>query len=664
MRGASVSSRGDLSLWSTSACAALLMHLTLGALLFVHWEWRVPLPAGSSGAFNALDVDLPSAPAPRPAATTSSAANTASTAPPQLKPLDEMETLTSEPSPALVQPARAAASPAQTPPSVSAEALAPVEGFGEANAAPNSGWLAEVRDQLDRYKQYPASARRRHQQDTVRLQFSVNRAGQVTSFHIDSAHHYKALEQEVRRMLRLAAPFTAPPPDIPVDGLVIDQEVNFRIVSPLSPPLVSLCHRPAGPGPVPAGAASTLEQMRSYRDQLKQYLAATRSYLDCLALASAGDSPSAARATRRSAAQPPQPDRSAAGSPLTAADTTPEGSAAIAQLDAVVERFNAQAQLFRSAAEARALKAQQQAEQAATARLARARAAAAQAYAACAPPADSIRPRPITAVTADTLPAYRKRLVAYDTAVHAYVSCIDQARGTVLAQSGSGLTGAQRLELEVDAAKVGNAAVEPLNQLIAAFNTKLQSLQKQALAARAQELAQGRGLSQVIFPDSTWSLPSPLPSDECIRITRSARGYEAQLCRSSYPATALAAVGAGTESADATSSAMQAETIAAAHGVAGSGPGQAVLGIAVVPSSEASQQSISHPQTIAYSLSRVQVNGGRLALTIQWTSSGSAGEDNFNAIHLELALSQDEQSLRGRCSTQQRHWGCQLSRHP
>lgn len=627
MRTMNAHSSGELRLWGTSACTALLAHLIAGTLLFLHWEWHAPLPVGSSGTLSGtVAVDLAAMPAARAPAVPAAGA-TPGPSVPQLSPLPQMAQITSEfPAADLAQSRQAAANLAPALPSADSAALAAVTTLGEANAPSAPNWLAQVRAQLDRYKEYPASARRRHQQDTVSLHFTIDRAGQVTSSRIDSPHHYKALEQAVRRMLQRAAPFAAPPANLPVDALVIDQEVDFKIITPTSPPLSSLCARPAEPGPVPAGSTATLQQMRAYRDHLNQYQAATRSYLDCLTLASSSGSP-------------------------------PEGSAAIARFDVLARAFNAQAQVFTSAAAARALQAQQQAAQAHAARLAQVRAAVARAYGACTAPPPPDQSRPLGALSSDALPAYRKRLVAYGSAVRAYVACIDQARRAVLAQSGDGLTGAERIGFEVDAARIGNAAVKPLNQLVAAFNAKLQGLQKQAVTAREQMLAQALVRRTVVFPDSTWGLPSPLPADECIRITRSGQSYVAQLCRSSYAMSNPGAASADAAMANAT----QAETIAASHGVAGDGPGQAILGIAAAPSAASAQASANQPKLISYAINQLQIVGGRVSLTISWRSSGSKEE---SAIHFELALSADARNLRGRCSSELRHWGCQLSRHP
>jgi protein TonB len=630
-------------LWAGSALAALLGHLAVATLLFVSWSRRLPPPTGSSYTPNAFDVDVEVAPAPAPApvpvptpapptrASTDSARRTPSAL--QLKALPEMVALTSDPSPPPIpQPALTPAQSAAQQSLTSADSLTSVAPLDEPNDSANSqspGWLAEVQAQLERYKQYPQSALRRRQQDIVRLQFSVDRTGHVTSFHIDSAHHYKALEQEVQHML-LAAPFPAPPAYISADAAV-NKDVAFSLAAAKLKPARSIaaaaaaaaCSRPTAPGPAPAGASSTFAQMHTYQDQLQQYAAATRSYLGCLAPAHA----------------------------------TSQADTAVTQVNALVARFNTQAQEFKKAEELRAQKMQHETEAAAGARFEQARGMTAKAYVACTASLPRRRPPPATTLTASALPAYRKQLVAYEAAVYVYVACIDQARHAVGLQVD--LTPEQRIALEVDATNTGRATMAPLNRLIVAFNTQLHKLQQESISTQKQPAAVFARASAP-FPNSTWSVPAPLPSDECIRIARIGKGYVAQLCNSSYVTnSAMAAIGAKGAMAEAT----QQEAIAAMHGVAGAGPGKPILGIGAAPSNEAAYQATNHPQTTSYTVDELHVAGAQVTFTIHVMPGGaSGGEDPGSVIHFDLMLSPDEQNLRGRCSTGPLRRNCQLSR--
>jgi periplasmic protein TonB len=619
-------SQPALALWSTSACAALLVHTALAALLFVSWSRRLPLPTGSPGVPNALDVEIAPAPAPAPtpvptpAPPTRISSDSTRRTPSalQVQALPEMVSLTSDPSPPPIQqpaptPAQAAAQQSLT----SADSLTSIAPLGEPNdsASSRNAWLAQVETQLARYKQYPPSARRRRQQDTVRLQFSVDRAGRVTTSHVDSAHHYKVLEQEVQHMLQLASPLPAPPADFSADSTVIHTDVAFSLLRAKPAPstaAAAACSRPAAPGPAPAGGSSTLEQMHTYQDHLQQYAAATRSYLGCLA----------------------------------AGHATPQADSAITQLNALVARFNTQAQEFKKAAQLRVQQAQQQAEQAAAARFAQARSMTEKAYTACTASLPSARPPPATRLTAAALPAYRKRLLAYEAAVHAYLACIDQARHAVAAQIGSGLTPEQRIELEVDATNTGHAAMDPLNQLIVAFNTQLHKLQEQSISAQ-QQLAAVFARDSALFPNSTWSVPAPLPTDECIRIARVGQGYVAQLCKSSYTAQVASSPAAN------------------APGTARASRGGDIF-VTQAPLGLGNETAADSYQTTSYSVSELQVAGTHISMTISRRSveTALASDPGSDAIHFELTLSPDRQTLSGQCSTGPQHRNCQLSRRP
>ena len=630
-------SQPTLALWGTSACAALLLHAALATLLFVNWTRRLPLPSGSSDTPNTLDVEVVPTPAPVPVRTPAAPPTRVSTDSArrmpsllQLKALPEMVALTSDPSPAPIpQPAPGPTQTAAQQLLTSADSLTSVAPLGEPNESASSQspeWLAQVEAQMERYKQYPQSALRRRQQDIVRLQFSVDRAGRVTSFHIDSAHHYKALEQEVQHML-LAAPFPAPPAYISPDT-AIDKDVAFSLAAAKLKParstaLAAACPRPTTPGPAPAGASSTFVQMHTYQDHLQQYAAATRSYLGC----------------------------------LVAAHAAPQAFAAITQINAVVARFNTQAQEFKKAEELRAKKLQYETAEAAAARFAKARGMMAKADAACAASLPSRRPPPATRLTAGALPAYRKQLVTYEAAVQAYLGCVEQAPHAVALQVG--LTADQRIELEADATNTGRAAIAPLNRLIVAFDTQLHKLQRESISTQEQ-LAAVFARASALFPNSTWSVPAPLPTDECIRIARMGQGYVAQLCKSTYVTnSAMVAIGVKGEMAEA----AQQETIAAMHGVAGAGPGRPILGIGAAPSDGAAREATNYPQITSYTVDELQVAGAQITFTIHVMSGGtSGGDDPGRVIHFDLVLSPDKQNLRGRCSTGPQHRNCQLSR--
>ena len=545
-------------------------------------------------------------------------------------------------------------------------------------------WLSEVKARLQSYKEYPSSAIATMQQDTVMLRFSVDRAGQVTYSRIDSSHHYQALEQEVQKMLRLAAPLPTPPPQLPVKRMVVTVPVQFNLlfkycsgstcrtvsgvdsakaaklklrVLPTLPPTLASCVAPANPGPAPVGSAATLEQMRAYRERLDQYLAASGNQLACLS-------------------QVPGAVALAARNVLT------QG------LHRLVGDFNAQAQLFQSKAQAEALQAQQ-------ARQRQTQALAAQINAACTRP--RVLPAP-GALTAGGARSFRRQLIGYQSAVRSYVACLRQADLAAAAPERA-LGDDQRAQLEQSALQLGNAAILSFNQLVGRFNTQVPRLRQQALAAREQTLAEAVVRGTAIFPSSTWDLPVPLPTDECIAIIEFGQTYHAQLCNPTYVTTVSdlsqqlknnvnkpdlsagevmtkAVVDMAAQAASALPpEALQQEAIAAQHGFPADGNPRCksqycpppILGIAVTTQAGFAQQvQPAGPvqQTISYSVSELQVAGRHISMTISRRSDQDAGKDDLSAVHFDLALSPDNQTLHGYCWTGQQRRECTLSRHP
>lgn len=625
-------------LWTLSALAVLLVHSAAMACLFLHASPRLNI-VGSPAALNVELASLPTPaaatpPPPVPSTVQTRAAQVAGHAPAQLlrqlRPLADMQpipqadlrTSSAAPPPSAAE----TASPPAELPSLTAPVLAALSSPQvPVGAQPNGGqlWLSEVKDQLQRYKQYPLSAVRAHQQDTVRLRFSVDRAGRITNVRIDSSRHYRALEQEVRKMLQMAGSLPPIPLDMPVEKVTWEVPVQFSLITPRPSPTQPHCAAPENPGPAPAGATSTLEQMNAYRARLNHYLADSSGELGCLGAAAA---------------------------------TLAARNALTKQLHALVDAFNAQARLF--LAQARALQAQQ-------ARRQQAQALAAGAYASCnAPPAPQSPPDRLTAAAAGT---YRQRLMAYQESVHSYLACI-QAKQLALMAAGPALGADAKAALDHTAVQDSNAAVLQFNQLAEGFNHRLERLREQVATAGGL-LPEALVSAGALFPDSAWNLPAPLPGDECVRITRSGQIYQAQLCRGSYVTRASfgpMSTGSTDAPGDATLAAVnQIESIAAEHGVAGDPRGgKPILGTAVAPLSRAGQQTFGRQLTTFYSVSGLRVSGRHVAFNVGGTTAGASGpSDDAITVHFDLLLSADGRLLQGYCSTQQRRWQCTLARH-
>lgn len=670
-------------LWTGSALTALLMHLVPVALLvlYLHWSPKPPRLAGSQAA---LDVELAS---PPPAAAPAASSPKPQPAPqpqtrqPRLPPLVTVKSV--QPLSQMQPIPQPDAVPSRTAPVAPAAATsAPVEPSDlDARGAPDLGlqvWEDEIVARLAGYKEYPSSALKQMQQDTVSLHISVDHAGQVTYSRVDSTHHYQALEQEVQQMLRLAGRLPAPPSQLSSHAVVtvpvqfaLDFMPNIlcsgshcpsargaqskpKAVAP-PPPTLASCTAAASPGPAPAAATATLEQMRAYRERLNQYLAAAGNQLACL-------------------------------SQVREANTLASRDSLTGQLKSMVDDFNTQAHAFEAKAQARALQAQQ-------ARQRQAQALAAQTYATCKLP--STPPAPGSALTADAAPSYRRQLAGYQSAVRSYVDCLRQANLAAAAPE-RGLASDQRAQLAQTAVQLGNAAIQSFNQVVTGFNAQVPHLRQQALAAEVQQnLAEAVVRGTAIFPSSTWSVPAPLPADECFRILRIGQTYRAQLCNPAYVTTAsgLAQLLKSTpqvsdssavraqkirtnEAADAIASepgmekATQQEGIAALHGVF---PGQCkqacgqppILGIAIAPKVGVQIQTENGASrlqtTTSYSVSELQVAGRHLSMTISGKSDNAAGGVDSSTVHFDLVLSPDNRTLSGYCWTGQERQACTLA---
>jgi len=650
-------------LWAGSALAALLVHLVPAALLVLYLHWP-PRPSALAGSPAALDVELASVPP-----TTSPAASSPQPprAPPQsrtrppaarrvqlaavnsVQPLGQMQSIP--------QPDAVPSSAAPVADAGAVSALAEFSDFG-APGSPDPAlqlWEDEIVARLASYKKYPRSAVKQMQQDTVKLQISVDPTGQVTYSGVHSTHHYPALEHEVQQMLRLAGRLPAPPAQLSNDA-VVTVPVQFglikRKVAPARPTLAS-CTAAASPGPAPTGSTATVEQMRAYRERLNQYLAAAGSQLTCL-------------------------------SQVRQASALPLRNSLIRQLHSMVDEFNAEARVVEAKAQAQA---EAQALQAQQARQRQAQALAAQIYASCTRP---IVPQAPGALSVKDAPSFRRQLIGDQSAIRGYVACLRQADLTATAQD-RGLASDQRAQLAQTALQLGNAAILTFNQLAGRFNAQVPGLRQQALAALAQQqnLAEALVRGAAIFPDSSWSVPAPLPADECVRIARSGQTYQAQLCNPTYvtpvsdlsqelknnvnrpivsPLQVFAQVNMEVK-ADALSGlpaeAFEQEAIAAEHGAYQIGGANSILGIAPTTLVGFAGQVSTGPtqQTLSYSVSELQVSGRRVSMTISRKSDQDGGTDDVSTLHFDLVLSPDHQTLRGYCWMGDQRSECTLTRH-
>ncbi len=174
------------------------------------------VPAGPAAAVRAQEVEPPR-PKPKP----------------QPKPQ-------SQPKPKPQPPAARPQPPAPDPPQRQARVAAPPppggsagSGSGDAAAGGNpaaaADYFARLQAWLEKHKRYPRRARLRRQEGTVLLRFVMDRAGQVLSYRLERSSGHPLLDDEVKEMIRRAAPLPAVPAEIRRAQLEVVVPVAFSL---------------------------------------------------------------------------------------------------------------------------------------------------------------------------------------------------------------------------------------------------------------------------------------------------------------------------------------------------------------------------------------------------------------------------------------------------
>ena len=91
------------------------------------------------------------------------------------------------------------------------------------------GYYRLILDRLERLKKYPSRARRRGDQGTVVLSFTLNRDGSLKHYEITRSSGSKALDIEVKKLIRRATPFPAIPKNISSDTLEVSVPISFAL---------------------------------------------------------------------------------------------------------------------------------------------------------------------------------------------------------------------------------------------------------------------------------------------------------------------------------------------------------------------------------------------------------------------------------------------------
>jgi periplasmic protein TonB len=123
------------------------------------------------------------------------------------------------PVPETTAPPRIDAPPSET-------AAAPVAGLSTIAAQAQATWHKEISSRINRYKRYPTGARA---QGLVKLQFTLDRAGEVLRSQVVQSSGSSLLDAEAIAMLQRARPLPLPPPQTPGSTFELILPISFEL---------------------------------------------------------------------------------------------------------------------------------------------------------------------------------------------------------------------------------------------------------------------------------------------------------------------------------------------------------------------------------------------------------------------------------------------------
>jgi protein TonB len=100
---------------------------------------------------------------------------------------------------------------------------------GDSGSAATGNYYGRLAAWLNRHKRYPSHARRRHQEGTVKVVFTIDRRGHLVSHRILESSGHPLLDEEVEALLRRAAPLPAIPPEMRQAQLTVTVPIDFRL---------------------------------------------------------------------------------------------------------------------------------------------------------------------------------------------------------------------------------------------------------------------------------------------------------------------------------------------------------------------------------------------------------------------------------------------------
>jgi periplasmic protein TonB len=100
---------------------------------------------------------------------------------------------------------------------------------GATSAAALASYNQLVAGHLQRFKQYPSSAKAAGEQGTARLSFTLGRSGQVLGSRLAGSSGHPSLDGETLAMIRRAQPFPPMPPELKQASMSFSIPVQFSI---------------------------------------------------------------------------------------------------------------------------------------------------------------------------------------------------------------------------------------------------------------------------------------------------------------------------------------------------------------------------------------------------------------------------------------------------
>jgi protein TonB len=152
---------------------------------------------------------------------------------PRPKPVPQPERA-EKPVEAPAKPVEVAAVTAPAPKGQVGQQNAPGAGNGNArtsggNPGAEANYYAELSAWLERHKEYPWRAQRRHSEGVAYLQFVVAQNGKVLRYAIKRSSGHALLDEAVERMIQKANPLPPIPPELGKDHIEIVVPVEFYL---------------------------------------------------------------------------------------------------------------------------------------------------------------------------------------------------------------------------------------------------------------------------------------------------------------------------------------------------------------------------------------------------------------------------------------------------